>query len=80
MASSDHAEMMNVIFLLDTQHWHIFLLENIAYEFIFSIPTRFARLVWRVCEIGRKLPYSCFFVGYCFKDLFKTTRRFVCPN
>ena len=29
-------------------------------------------LVWMVCEIGGKKPYSCCFVRCCFLDLFKT--------
>ena len=29
-------------------------------------------LTWIVFEMGGKCPYSCYFVGYCFQDLFKT--------
>ena len=32
-------------------------------------------LSYMVCEIGDKWLYSCYFVGYCFQDLFRTACR-----
>ena len=29
-------------------------------------------LIWMVCEMRGKCPYNCYFIGYCFQDLFKT--------
>ena len=29
-------------------------------------------LTWMVCETGSRWPYSCYFVGCCFQDLFKS--------
>ena len=30
-----------------------------------------------VCQMGGKWPYSCYFVGCCFVDLFKTARKII---
>ena len=37
-------------------------------------PGCLVRLSLMVCVIGGKCPYSCFFVGCCFQDLFKAAR------
>ena len=37
-------------------------------------PSCLVCLIWIVCVMGSRLPYSCKFVGCCFRDLFKTTR------
>ena len=40
---------------------------------VFSCSACLAHLIWRVCEMRGKWPYSCCFVGCCFQDLFKST-------
>ena len=37
-------------------------------------PACLVRLTRMVCEMGGRGPYSCFLVGCCFHDLFKTAR------
>ena len=37
-------------------------------------PACLVRLTRIACEMGGMWPYSCFFVGCCFHDLFKTAR------
>ena len=49
--------------------------ENAAYEFVLhqQFPSFLARRTWMICEMGGKMPYSCFFfVMYCSQDMFKT--------
>ena len=38
-------------------------------------PACLVRLTRMFCEIGGRWPYSCFLVGCCFHDLFKTARN-----
>ena len=43
-------------------------------------PTCLVCLIWIVCEMGGRWPYSCCFMGYCFKDLFKTAHNILCSS
>ena len=42
--------------------------------FLQQCPACLVRLTRMVCERGGRWPYSCFLVGCCFHDLFKTAR------
>ena len=42
--------------------------------FLEQRPAYLVHLTWMICEIEWKWPYSSCFVGYCFWDLFKTSR------
>ena len=37
-------------------------------------PAWLIHLNWVICEMGRKWPYSCCFMGCCFQDLFRIGR------
>ena len=37
-------------------------------------PAGLVCLIWMICEMGGKWPYSGSFMGCCFQDLFKTAR------
>ena len=47
-------------------------LENITYEFVLTFLAYLFCLTWMPCEVRVKWPYKCYFVVYCFQDLFKT--------
>ena len=44
-------------------------------------PACLVRLIWIVLEIGGRQPYSCYFMGCYFQDLFNIARRILvhCP-
>ena len=45
--------------------------------FFGQCPAYLVHLIWMVFKMGSKWPNSCYFVGCCFQDLFKTTSNIV---
>ena len=67
-------ELMNISFCLSDNTGVSMCrnqLDNITYEFVFISPV-LTCLTWIVFEMEGIWPYSCCFVGCCFKDFFKT--------
>ena len=68
-------------FLLLGQHWCVYVSESIGERRLWispyfpSVPSMCCSYFLNmVCVMGRKWPYNCCFVEYCFQDLFKITR------
>ena len=73
-------------FLLVGHHFCVYgqeSTENVAYKFI-SVSLTAVRclvlLVWMIFDMRNKQLYSCFFVGCCFKDLFRVCETFLCSS